>query len=86
MHKHFSETVGVSPKAYADIVRFLHTLYTITATPIRYLGEVAKECGYVDQPHMNRAFKKHFGYTAREILFLNMHEIFVPNLLDDSKL
>ena len=86
MHKHFSETEGVSPKAYADIVRFLHALYTITATPIRCLGEVAKECGYVDQPHMNRAFKKHFGYTAREILFLNMHEIFVPNLLDDSKL
>ena len=86
MHKCFSEAVGISPKAYAELVRFLHALYTIIETPIQRLGAAPKQCGYFDQPHMNRAFKKYFGYTAKDIMYLEMHEIYVPDVFDDSNL
>ena len=82
LHKWFSETVGISPKAYVDLVKFLYVLYITTATPIRRLGDVPKEFGYVDQPRMCRAFRKYFGYRAQDILHLDMHELFVPDLFD----
>ena len=52
----FRDWVGVTPKTYARIHRFSHTLSLLTGWR-GTLSELALECGYYDQPHMNAEFR-----------------------------
>lgn len=59
-HRHatavFTEHVGLSPKAAADVVRFEHATADVGAM---CTVDVAMKHGYADQSHMNRCFARH---------------------------
>lgn len=53
----FRHQFGVSPKTYARIVRFRRALSLLDRVGRdRTLADVAMECGYYDQSHLNRDF------------------------------
>jgi len=60
----FSRYVGVSTKNYCDISRVQHALHLITEQRELQLPDIAIECGFFDQAHMNRNFKKFTGTTT----------------------
>ena len=60
----FEKYIGLSPKTYAEIIRFQHTLNTVEKEKNKSLLDIALDCGYFDQPHMNRAFKRFIKCTS----------------------
>jgi AraC-like DNA-binding protein len=55
----FREDVGMTPKAFARLVRFERA--TALLRRGAGLADVAYTCGYADQPHMNRDFRALYG-------------------------
>jgi len=60
--------VGLGPKAVARILRFQRALRLVRAG--HALADAAYECGYADQPHLNRDFRALAGATPREVTFV----------------
>lgn len=60
----FKAFLGVSPKAYCGLVRFVHCVKQYKASNVT-LTELAYACGYYDQAHMIRAFQKYTGYSPK---------------------
>lgn len=58
----FREQVGFAPKAVARVLRFDRAAHELRA-PERALADVAHDCGYFDQAHMNRDFRALSGTT-----------------------
>lgn len=54
----FKERVGTSPKLYCNSLRFLHAVELKTAFPQKNWTEITYECGYFDQMHLIKDFKK----------------------------
>jgi AraC-like DNA-binding protein len=61
----FRQTVGVSPKLFASIVRFAHAAELIGRR--QPLADVALAAGYVDQSHMGRDVRRLTGLSARRL-------------------
>jgi AraC-like DNA-binding protein len=66
-HRHltvrFREQIGLPPKTLARVLRF-HRVIGLTALEERPgWAEVAYECGYYDQAHLNRDFREFAGTT-----------------------
>jgi AraC-like DNA-binding protein len=60
----FRHQLGVSPKAYARLLRFDHASLLLGGlSPGRTLAEVAMEAGYYDQSHLTRDFIALAGMT-----------------------
>ncbi len=59
----FREQVGVPPKTAARIVRFDRAARVLRAGSGMDLARLAGECGYHDQPHMTREFRRLAGVT-----------------------
>jgi AraC-like DNA-binding protein len=60
----FRHQLGVSPKAYARLLRFDHaSLLLCGLSPGRTLADVAMEAGYYDQSHLTRDFVALAGMT-----------------------
>jgi AraC-like DNA-binding protein len=60
--------VGLGPKAVARILRFERAHQLVRGG--RGLADVAYECGYADQSHLNRDFRALAGATPREVTFV----------------
>ena len=60
--------VGLGPKAVARILRFQRALRLVREG--HALADAAYECGYADQPHLNRDFRALAGATPREVTFV----------------
>ena len=60
--------VGMGPKAVARVLRFQRALRLLRAG--RGLADVAYDCGFADQPHLNREFRALGGSTPREVTFV----------------
>jgi AraC-like DNA-binding protein len=58
----FREQVGQPPKAVARLLRFKRVLRLLDAEPRRW-ADIAFECGYCDQSHLNRDFRDLAGMT-----------------------
>jgi AraC family transcriptional regulator len=58
----FKRTLGASPMAYVSIKRIERAKALIISTSER-LSEIALECGFVDQSHLNRNFCRIVGMT-----------------------
>lgn len=56
---------GISPKEFAQCIRF-QTLLTKVETIRERYDQIALDCGYYDEPHMMREFKKYAGMTLRQ--------------------
>ena len=61
----FKEYHGISPKQFAQFIRFQNLLEEMKSDDIRF-DEIALECGYFDEAHMMKEFKKFTGKTMEQ--------------------
>jgi len=57
----FKRYLGVAPKTYAQVVRFQRCLNRLRHDPGVTLSEIATQCGYYDQSHLVRAYRRFAG-------------------------
>jgi AraC-like DNA-binding protein len=72
----FREEVGLPPKSLARILRFRRAVRLLERDDDRSLGEIALDCGYFDQAHLNRDFRSLAGSTPTELLARRFPEPF----------
>lgn len=66
LERKFSARIGISPNAFSQIVRLQNFLKKKIDQPELSLTHLAYECGYADQSHLCRDFKKFTGLTPSE--------------------
>jgi AraC-like DNA-binding protein len=79
--RRFNEQIGVGPKTYARVLRFQRAVHMLghrdganwmdeqergTGRRMSWV-EIALECGYFDQAHMNRDFRQFAGASPSEL-------------------
>lgn len=67
LSRKFQQIVGLSPKEYIGICRFIKSLNHLKKYPVLSLTDVAYESGYYDQAHFNRDYKAFTGYTPKQV-------------------
>lgn len=65
--RRFQKTVGLSPKEFARVNRFVHVLHCLRGNGHRTLTETALDCGYFDQAHFNHEFREMAGMAPGEL-------------------
>jgi AraC-like DNA-binding protein len=68
LNRRFENAVGVSPKQFARVSRFLNGVRSLRRSAHPTLTDTALECGYFDQAHFNHDFRKFAGMTPSEFL------------------
>lgn len=68
LERRFLSAVGQSPKALAQVFRFQRVLAHLTAEQPSCGASLAADCGYYDQAHLIRDFKRFAGKTPRAFL------------------
>lgn len=63
LHRRFTQTIGITPKRFSEIVRFHHTLRGIKEDKVSDWAFFANEYGFFDQAHLIRQFHKFYGDT-----------------------
>jgi AraC-like DNA-binding protein len=64
----FHETVGVSPKLFAQLARFRRALHAARANTRASWASIASAAGYYDQAHLIAEFRTIAGATPRALL------------------
>jgi AraC-like DNA-binding protein len=64
----FRRDVGMGPKAVARLLRFERAMRLLREG--RGIADVAYDCGFADQPHLNREFRALAGSTPGEVTFV----------------
>jgi transcriptional regulator GlxA family with amidase domain len=59
--RHFLDEVGMSPKRFSCVVRFNHAFQLKLRYPQKDWTSIAPECGYFDQTHLIKDFKRYSG-------------------------
>ncbi len=79
LERRFNEQVGVSPKLFSRINRFQRLIRRLESGAVTDLAGTAIECGFYDQPHMNREFVAFAGTSPTAFLETShrMSEFFV---------
>jgi AraC-like DNA-binding protein len=72
----FREEIGLPAKSLARILRFRRAVRLMERDGDRSLGEIALDCGYFDQAHLNRDFRSFAGSTPTELLARRFPEPF----------
>jgi AraC-like DNA-binding protein len=70
----FREQVGMPPKTIGRLMRFENVSRALIGTPEPRLAEVAFDCGYYDQAHLNRDFRDFSGMTPGAYLAARLPE------------
>ena len=60
----FIECTGLPPKRYVEEKR-LKTVLELLETSTMTIKEIADQCGFYNQSHLNRCFKNKFGYPPK---------------------
>ncbi|MCM6778205.1 helix-turn-helix transcriptional regulator [Nocardia sp. CDC159] len=66
--RRFTDQVGLSPRAYASLLRFSAALRELVAPVPPELGRMAHELGYYDQSHLIRDFQRFAGASPHALL------------------
>jgi AraC-like DNA-binding protein len=66
--RRFQNAVGVSPKEFSRVSRFLYVLRCLRERKHQTLTETALASGYFDQAHFNHEFREFAGMTPGELL------------------
>ena len=64
----FRDRIGLPPKRVARLIRFGRAVDRLTRQPHRGLAEIALDCGYADQAHLNRDFRQFTGGPPTEMM------------------
>jgi AraC-like DNA-binding protein len=64
----FREHVGLTPKVFGRILRFQRARHELGRSDGPSLAEIALDCGYYDQAHLNRDFREFAGRTPSELI------------------
>ncbi len=64
----FKKEIGLTPKIFQRIIKFTQILPRIKEREKINWSEISDECGYYDQSHFIRDFKKFSGYNPSEYL------------------
>jgi AraC-like DNA-binding protein len=64
----FREHTGLPPKVFARVLRFQRAARLLADPGGPSLAEIALDCGYYDQAHLNRDFRAFAGRTPLELL------------------
>jgi AraC-like DNA-binding protein len=67
LSRQFQRAVGLGPKEYGRIRRFLRAVELLAAGTPRSLTEVALDCGYFDQAHFNHEFRDLAGMSPGQL-------------------
>jgi AraC-like DNA-binding protein len=62
----FQRQVGLPAKSLSRVLRFQRALDLLDLSGTPDLGQLAQECGYYDQSHLNRDFRELVGLTPGE--------------------
>lgn len=73
LESHFKEMIGVSPKLYCRISRFIAVYQFILQNSHTEWSELVYRHRYFDQAHFIRDFKTFFGYSPSKIHLANSH-------------
>ncbi len=65
LERRFVQHIGLSPKQYARVLRFQHTIRLYERGHTDSLTHLAYEAGFFDQSHMNRDFKIFSGLQPK---------------------
>jgi len=57
----FRDQIGLTPKLLARVIRFDRAVRQLRVATTDSLAELAFDCGYFDQAHMNREFREFAG-------------------------
>lgn len=68
LSRKFQQHMGLSPKAYLRVCRFICSLDHLKKYPERSLTQIAYESGYYDQAHFNRDYQNYTGHSPGEVL------------------
>ena len=63
----FCRRVGVSTKTQCELVQLHYALHTMQTAAPKSLLHIAVACGYFDQAHMNRHFRRFLHCSASEV-------------------
>lgn len=67
LSRKFQQYIGLSPKEYLRVYRFIQSLSHLKKYPLHSLTEIACKSGYYDQAHFNHDFKTYAGCTPAEL-------------------
>lgn len=68
LNRRFIGCLGISPKEYASMNRFLHSLTQLKKYPENNLTDIAYESGYYDQSHFIHEYRMFAGLSPGELL------------------
>lgn len=68
LSRKFQEYVGLSPKEYLRVSRFILSLVHLKSYPVFSLTEIACKSGYYDQAHFIRDYKDYTGYAPGQLM------------------
>ncbi|MHA4846178.1 helix-turn-helix domain-containing protein [Flavitalea antarctica] len=75
LSRRFQESIGLSPKEYLGVSRFIRSLQHLKRYPAHSLTDIAYESGYYDQAHFIRDYKVYAGHTPKQ-LALSKHILY----------
>jgi AraC-like DNA-binding protein len=67
LERRFLDAVGMTPKTFAQVIRFQRVLSALQGASPRWV-DVAAACGYHDQAHLIRDFRRFAGTTPKAFL------------------
>jgi AraC-like DNA-binding protein len=67
LSRKFQQCIGLSPKEYLRVCRFIQSLHYIKKYPALSLTEIAYQSGYYDQAHFNRDYRTYTGCAPGEL-------------------
>ena len=68
LSRRFQHVVGLSPKEYLRVYRFIRSLRYLKNYPASSLTEIAYKSRYYDQAHFIRDYKDYTGHTPGEVV------------------
>lgn len=82
----FLNHIGLAPKVYCQILQMQLSLKLILTIRPKSLLDTAISCGYFDQAHMNRSYRKFLDCTAYDMKNVGSKDISEKELLLDTVL
>ncbi|HZH54422.1 MAG TPA: AraC family transcriptional regulator [Sphingobacteriaceae bacterium] len=71
LERHFKEMIGITPKHYCRIIRFIAVYQFILNNTNLHWGELVYRYNFFDQAHFIKDFKNFFGFSPSKVHLAN---------------